>query len=160
MTVTKKHSVNVSWHGNTGYGWEQGAVNFTAPSGFTLSRVEATGYLNGAGYCTVYIGSSYISMNSTSSKTYTWSSAFGPLTYSTYQNSNGTGGNTHWYITNITWYYTKSNTVSAGSIIQDTDFTNVGLSATEGSAISNGNFTTGSTITASEWNSKSITLTF
>ena len=166
MTIIKKHTETVSWAGNLGgYSWQPTAISFTPPSGFTLTKVESVANYHttgSAGY--VYLGwvnsnTPYIYITSSTPTTYTWSQPFEPSTIPQYANTSG--GSATFAITSITWYYTKTfPNVTAGNDILATDFTNVGLSATQGNNISNSNFTTGANITASEWNSKTITLTF
>ena len=183
MTVTKKHTVTLSdgagknskWQGNLGASWQYtgGNISFTAPSGFTLSKVESVvTYKNSGATATVssYANSSLASTTLTLPKSTTYTTATlqwsvnwvpsGTVIPPSYGKSSGSG---HFAIDSITWYYTKSSTVTAGNKIEDTDWTNVGLSATEGNKITKPSGVSGlgsAIISASEWNNATVTLTF
>lgn len=163
MTVIRTYDTTVNWSGNLGgYSWERSAINISMPSGFTLFKVEAIARIHSSaspGYVYYYgTGSNqpYIYITSTTDATYTWSTNFDPT-----GNGSGygvtSGGSATFFITRMIWYFSKTfPNVTQGNLIQDTDFTNVGLVGTEGMAIYNDNFTKGSVITASAWNSKTV----
>lgn len=178
MTVTKTHTVTVdktkgTMGGNLGpYSWQaKYDFTFTAPSGFTLSKVESVVEYssNTVNNRTVTLGISIGSSAPTiklpsgsGTTTVTWDGAWSPQNLNTYGTSLGGGSGSFW-ITSVTWYYTKSATVTAGNKIEDTDWTNIGLSATEGNKITKPSGASGlnsTNIKASEWNSATVTVTF
>lgn len=76
-----------------------------------------------------------------------------PTNYKPYIVFYSTGSVFH--VTNLSFsIYYKSPNVTAGNPIYASEFTVVGQSATKGNVISNGNFTKGAVIKASDWNAK------
>ena len=174
MKVIKKHTESVSWHANLGpYSWQNNSFSFTPPDGYTLTKVESEAWWHNDSGSTVYISIFYIGSNSPRLylaagrhgwETLTWTSPWGPT--EPYGVGNVGAGRTNVGYVNIrsvTWYYEKSSTVSAGSLIKATDWTDLGLSATVGNSITRPSGASGldsAIIYASEWNSATVTMTF